>query len=479
MSKSICFILNNREIRSELPPGSVLLDFIRSHERLIGTRSGCREGDCGACAVLVGSLEGGQLVYRSATACLMALGLAHGKHVVTVEGLNLADDLTPVQQALVDQGGSQCGFCTTGFVVSLTGYCLGCQKATLEGAMAALGGNICRCTGYKSIQRAAADVVQALEGITAAERMEELVERGFLPAYFTTISDRLEKMEGDQDPAPDKERPSREEHLPVGGGTDLYVQQPAEMVAVKPLFTAMAADLKTIARENGTCRVGSAATISDLMDSPVLGDIIPHMARFMALIASEPIRNLATVGGNIVNASPIGDPAIIFLALQGRVVLRSKTDERALPLKAFFKGYKELDLQPGELLAAVVFDLPAKRNEFYFNFEKVGKRRRLDIASVNSAIAVELDGGVIKKGALAAGGVAPVPLFLSGASACMVGKAPTAETVGEVATAALEEISPISDIRGSAAYKRLLLRQLIWAHFQRLFPSEIPMEELP
>jgi xanthine dehydrogenase small subunit len=251
------------------------------------------------------------------------------------------------------------------------------------------------------------------------------------------------------------------------------------MVAAKPFFTATAADLKTIARENGTCRVGSAATISDLMDSSLLGDIIPHMARFMALIASEPIRNLATVGGNIVNASPIGDPAIIFLALKSRVVLKSKSEERTLPLKAFFKGYKELDLQPGELLAAVVFDLPAKRNEFYFNFEKVGKRRRLDIASVNSAIALEMEGGVIKKGALAAGGVAPVPLFLSGASACMAGKALTVETVGAVATAALEEISPISDIRGSAAYKRLLLRQLIWAHFQRLFPSEIPMEELP
>ena len=156
------FILNNHHIQTELPSGSLLLDFIRYQQRLTGTKIGCREGDCGACTVLVGSLKDGRVDYLQLTSCLTPLGNVHGKHVVTVEGLNM-DELSPVQQFIVDEGGTQCGFCTVGFVTSLTGYCLSRDQSPVYGdAITAIDGNICRCTGYKSIERATARLTAAL-----------------------------------------------------------------------------------------------------------------------------------------------------------------------------------------------------------------------------------------------------------------------------------------------------------------------------
>lgn len=160
----IRFILNEKTIATELPPGMVLLDFIRYHQHLTGTKIGCREGDCGACTILVGELSNDELSYHSATSCLMPIGNAMGKHIVTVEGINFPDTLNPVQQAMADCGATQCGFCTPGFVMSLAGFCLSNAKATKENAIAAIDGNICRCTGYKSIEKAAVMITEQLQG---------------------------------------------------------------------------------------------------------------------------------------------------------------------------------------------------------------------------------------------------------------------------------------------------------------------------
>ena len=164
MRENIRFILNDEEISSPCPGGMVLLDFIRNHKKLVGTKIGCREGDCGACTVLAGSLEEGRMIYRAMTSCLMPLGNAAGKHIVTIEGLN-RDTLTPVQQAIVDQGGSQCGFCTVGFVMALTGFCLNAHQNAYEKAIAAIDGNMCRCTGYKSLEKAASQIEKAVVAI--------------------------------------------------------------------------------------------------------------------------------------------------------------------------------------------------------------------------------------------------------------------------------------------------------------------------
>ena len=186
------FILNEQSIETDLPTGSTVLDFIRYQKRLMGTKIGCREGDCGACTVLVGSLIDGELHYQSMTSCLMPLGNAEGKHIVTVEGINMKS-LSPVQEAMVECNGTQCGFCTPGFVMSLTGFVLEPSSNT-RGAVAAIDGNICRCTGYKSIERAAANITEQVSDKPATGHLEWLVARGFIPSYFTGIADRLKEL---------------------------------------------------------------------------------------------------------------------------------------------------------------------------------------------------------------------------------------------------------------------------------------------
>src|SRR6478752_2364677 len=189
----IRFILNEQPVATALPAGQTLLDFIRYHQHLKGTKIGCREGDCGACTVLLGTLENGEIKYQSVTSCLVPLGNAAGKHVVTIEGLNLAE-LSPVQQAIIQENGTQCGFCTVGFVVSLTGCCLQKDEPALTKTIAAMDGNICRCTGYKSLERAAFTITEMLKNKPAAEPLNWLAENNFIPNYFQNIPDKLAKL---------------------------------------------------------------------------------------------------------------------------------------------------------------------------------------------------------------------------------------------------------------------------------------------
>src|SRR4051812_16732984 len=225
----IRFILNNEDIETDLPTGVTVLDLVRYHKDLKGTKIGCREGDCGACTILVGELLGDKVKYRSMTSCLMPLANAAGKHVVTVEGINPEDgSLTPVQQAMVDESGTQCGFCTVGFVMSLTGFCVDDTAKTPEMAVSAVDGNICRCTGYKSIERAAG---RMSEQLTANSEQCK-------PAYFSSIPERLRILRATA--AEGETRPLRRvrNQAFVGGGTDVYVQKPEWMAdnGSTPLF---------------------------------------------------------------------------------------------------------------------------------------------------------------------------------------------------------------------------------------------------
>jgi len=184
------FILNNKNIKTELPPGITVLDFIRYEQNLKGTKIGCREGDCGACTVLVGEIKNNVVQYLSMTSCLMPLGNAQGKHIVSVEGINMSE-LNPVQRAIVDEGGTQCGFCTVGFVMSLVGFCVSEKEVTFENAIASIDGNICRCTGYKSLERAAAIIVEQLKSRNEKDIVAWLIQQQFIPSYFSEIPKQL------------------------------------------------------------------------------------------------------------------------------------------------------------------------------------------------------------------------------------------------------------------------------------------------
>ena len=463
----IRFLLNDKTIETDLPPGMVLLDFIRYHQHLFGTKIGCREGDCGACTVLVGELKDDILQYKSMTCCLMPLGNAQGKHIVTVEGIN-ADSvnvLNPVQQAMADEGATQCGFCTPGFVMSLAGFCLDGKEPTQQNAIAAIDGNICRCTGYKSIERAAAKVADLLKEKDGVEPALFLTRKKILPEYFTTIKKKLTHLQSLLSSL--NLLSSRAQRgTTLGGGTDLYVQKHDEMTHATLHFLFDEPGMNGIKQEGNKCILGASVTVSDLRNSLVINAVFPQFQRYSKLVSSTPIRNMATIAGNFVNASPIGDFTIFFLAINANIHFNSG---RELPLRSFYKGYKQLDKKPEEFIERVSFEIPGKNH--LFNFEKVSKRTHLDIASVNSAISIVMDGDKIKSAGISAGGVGPVPMFLKKTSEYLTGKKISEDMVAEVIEIAQSEISPISDARGTKEYKRLLLGQLINAHFLVLFPG--------
>ncbi|MEO6000751.1 MAG: FAD binding domain-containing protein [Chitinophagaceae bacterium] len=478
------FLLNDTLINTHQPPGLVLVDFVRYHRHLMGTKIGCREGDCGACTVLVGELGDEGLQYDSVTSCLMPLANAHGKHIVTVEGINMKAP-NMVQQAMCDEGATQCGFCTPGIVMSLAGFCLKGPPTSQNGApqptqterlLAAVDGNICRCTGYKSIERAAMHVGNIVNDMQGEDPIRHLTRLAIFPDYFSGIKERLHKLKfpsedinvqaGQNNPAT---HTSINGSAFLGGGTDLYVQQHEMLVHRTSNFMFDRVSLKGIYQHDNKCILGASATVSDILQSGIFQQYFPHLSRYIKLVSSTPIRNMATIAGNFINASPIGDLTIFFLSLNAKIILTDDHSTRELPLQDLYQGYKTLAKRPEEYIKQVWFTLPDKNA--LFNFEKVSKRTNLDIASVNTAMTITLEDDTIIHARLSAGGVGPIPLFLSETSTFLEGKKLTAYTIQQAIEKAASETSPISDVRGTATYKRLLLKQLIKAHFITLFPN--------
>jgi xanthine dehydrogenase small subunit len=479
----IKFILNNQTIETELPRGTTVLDFARYYKNLKGTKIGCREGDCGACTVLVGELSGETIKYRTQTSCLMPLANADGKHVVTVEGINRADgELTPVQSALVEQSGTQCGFCTVGFVMSLTNFCIDDTPKTAEMAVSAIDGNICRCTGYKSIERACETVVggqrsvvsekqSSVSGQSAAvgnENLRAAIVNEIVPEYFDGIKEKLVELQTSNRPPTTDHRP-----LFLGGGTDLYVQRPEEMVHSEAENLFDNSQLRFITESDEFVEFGASVVVTDLLESDVFQRLFPDLYKHLKLVSSTPIRNMATIAGNFVNASPIGDMTAWFLALDAEILVRTASgSDRVIPLRDFYLGYKQLAKRDEEFITKIRF-----RKDFtHFNFEKVCKRTYLDIATVNTAIALKSvppasAGGfpLITNAHVSAGGVFATPLYLRKTSEHLRGQKISESLVKEAAEILQSEIAPISDVRGTAEYKRLLARQLFTAHFVELF----------
>jgi xanthine dehydrogenase small subunit len=462
------FILNNEMITTKVEKGTTVLDFVRYHQHLRGTKIGCREGDCGACTVLVGTLDGNKVSYQTMTCCLMPLANAYGKHIVTIEGIN-TDKLNPAQQAMVEEGGTQCGFCTVGFIVSMTGFCMEADQATYKEAVASVDGNICRCTGYKSIERACARMVKSMKNKDAKSPVEWLIKKGHLPPYFSTIASRIKKIKKIKSA-------SKKNNIPVGGGTDLYVQRPEEMIDKAAVHLFDKKKYKDIKSKGNYIYIGAEATATDILQSPLIQKHFPSLDEDMKLVSSTPIRNMGTIAGNFVNASPIGDLTIYFLALDSDVVLERNGKERIVPLNKFYLGYKKLDKKSNEVVRWIRFKKPTKTQ--LYNFEKVCKRTHLDIASVNSAALISKKGNKIIEAHISIGGVGPIPTYLFKTCQFLKGKTITPEIVEQAHQVLAKEISPISDARGSADYKRLLARQLFFAHFIELFPAKFSLTSL-
>ncbi|MBA3785563.1 MAG: FAD binding domain-containing protein [Acidobacteria bacterium] len=404
--------------------------------------------------------------------------------MVTVEGINRPNnELTEVQRVMVDESGTQCGFCTVGFVMSLTGFFLDETEKSCEMAISSIDGNICRCTGYKSIERAAKRVSGRWSAVSGQKNSENnldvAIKKGIVPNYFSEIKEKLVQLKQETN------RPLTTDHRPlfVGGGTDLYVQRPEELIYASAENLFDDADLRFIEETNEFIELGASVTVTDLLVSPVMQKLFPNLYKHLKLVSSTPIRNMATLAGNFVNASPIGDMTVWFLALNASIVFNNN---REIPLSELYLGYKTLAKSENEFIKMIRF----RKDVQHFNFEKVCKRTFLDIASVNTAISLRVSSPTVKEGFpnhdkarahawatdtvivdahVSAGGVAPIPLYLKKTSEFLRGKEISDETIFEANEIIQSEISPISDVRGSAEYKRLLLRQLFIGHFVELF----------
>lgn len=481
--ESVSFLLNENRIETEAPAGLLLLDFLRNHKRLVGTKEGCKEGDCGACSVLVGELDGDQVRYRPMTSCLIPLGEMHGRHVVTVEGVADRRKLNPAQAAMVSTGGSQCGFCTPGFIVSMTWYLLDASREApnLEGFKRAISGNLCRCTGYGSILRAGQSLVDDFspggkyDTIWKAEdRATALADAGMIPEYFKNAPSMLAEIEPEftGDPS-DAAQPD----FIIGGGTDLYVQQGEHIPTSRVAILNRYPEMRGMRRDQETLVVGALTTFEEFAENAIVRQFMPDVDHFMWLIASLHLRNRATLVGNIINASPIGDMTAILLALDTELVMRFGDSERVVRLKDFYQGYKVYDKKPHEVVTEIRLPIPSSGT--VVNFEKVSKRKALDIASANGAAKMRLDDdGTVAEFSAAAGGVAPIPLWLEETGRAVVGRKLDRTLVAEALEVAMGEIAPISDVRGSADYKRLLTRQFLIAHFLKLSDGKLSLAEV-
>jgi xanthine dehydrogenase small subunit len=425
---AIDFLLNGRAVRAEGDAQTTLLDFLRAGG-LTGAKEGCAEGECGACTVVMVRPRDGRAAYIPVNSCLMFLPMAAGQEIVTVEALAGGGPLHEVQRAMVECGGSQCGYCTPGFVMSLFAeqYRPGRTQPCDPHAM---GGNLCRCTGYRPIAAAAARIGES-PGDAWSRRLAE-------PAPALAAAE----CEGFVRPDSLAECFARLREHPqarlIAGGTDLLVEANLRQKRFPYLISLEALEELRVLRETDSeIEIGAGLPLSEI-------GVLPR--EFMDLFASPLIRNRATLGGNLATASPIGDSAPLLLVMDARVHLASADGERELALTEFFLGYRKTVLRPGEMIVSVKLPRPLPR---IVRFYKAAKRRMDDISTVAAAFAIGADGRL----RMAYGGVAPLPLRAFEAEV-----APDAQHAREVLASTLR---PITDHRGSAAYRLALAQNLL------------------
>lgn len=449
----IRFTLNGREVIADgFDPHTTLLWFLRERG-LTGTKEGCAEGECGACAVAVvrAGLDG-RARYDTVNSCLVPLATVADREVITVEGIAGERALHPVQKALVERGGSQCGYCTPGFVVSMftEHYRRGRDGYDPE----AVGGNLCRCTGYRPIREAVAALPAPDPDDPFQRRLDNPPPRlaavrhegGGARFYRPSCIDEALSVLADEPGA-----------RLVAGGTDVFVEanlRHARWDAIVSLEDVP--ELRVFESRDDALVLGAGLPLSFIEEE--IGDEPRALAELFPLFSSRLIRNRATLGGNLVNASPIGDGPPVLLALDAEVVLASRRGRRTVPLDGFFTAYRETALAPGELLVSVRIPRPFPALSRFF---KVSKRVLDDISTVAAAFAFDLDGDVVTRARLAYGGVAATPLRAKDAEAALVGRPLTPQTVAEVRPLLEACFTPIGDHRGSAAYRKAMVGALL------------------
>jgi xanthine dehydrogenase small subunit len=473
--KTIQFVRGGEVVAlANVPPSRTLLELLREDLGLTGTKEGCGEGDCGACTVVVGAVEGDHIRYRAVNSCIKLAHSMDGMALWTVEDLAAADgSLHPAQQSMVDCHGSQCGFCTPGFVMSLFGMyqnhvCQG-QAITRELAQQALSGNLCRCTGYRPIL----DAAQQMAALPAVA-----VDEADLLSKLKLLAQKLQGLEADSAymsprtlAALLQARADHPEAQLVAGCTDvgLWVTKQHRQFG-QVLDLSQVEELRQVQPDGKLIAIGAAVTLSDAFAALVADR--PQLQAFASRFAGLPVRNAGTLGGNVANGSPIGDSMPLLIALGAHVVLMSwragQQFSRDMPLEQLYTGYRQNLMAPDEVLAWIKVPKPGQE---LLRVYKISKRYDDDISAVCLAVNLQIEGGKVVKASIGAGGVAATPVRAVQTEAALAGQPWTAQTVQQAMATLRAEFSPISDMRASSAYRSEVLGNLLqrfWLESQGL-----------
>ena len=450
---NVLFLLNGETVDVDTHPTQTLLDWLRETRHLTGTKEGCNEGDCGACSVMVTDQNGA----RTLNACILFMPQLHGKAVRTVEGLAAPDGtLHPVQQAMIDNHGSQCGFCTPGFVMSMaTGHLNG--RTDHDDVLA---GNLCRCTGYAPIIRAA----KASEGTPVPEHLRDTPLQLGKDTQISApeTSDELARWY--------KANP---EGTLIAGATDVGLWVTKHFAELKDVaFLNRCTDLQQIEDQGDNLRIGAAVTMTDVLKA--VRDLHPSYAETIRRYGSEQVRNAATIGGNIANGSPIGDNPPALIALGATLHLRCGDTRRDMPIEDFFIAYGKQDRQPGEFVEAVTIPKSAPALRCY----KLSKRFDQDISAVCGCFDITVESGKITAARIAFGGMAGTPMRAASLEDALVGRTWAFETLQIAAEKLTEDFQPMSDMRASASYRMEAAQGQLLRYFDDISGNETNVLEV-
>ncbi len=468
VSAAVRFVLNGEVVAlDDVEPTRTVLQYLREDRGLTGTKEGCAEGDCGACTVVVAELlaDGEGLRYRAINSCIQFLPTLDGRALLTVEALSgEGAPLHPVQQAMVNRHGSQCGFCTPGFVMSLFALYKSSPRPSREAVDTALAGNLCRCTGYRPIVDAAVAMYDAgvaaggpddtaLSGALRSLAPRRAVAAGhgdrryFAPVTLEQLAELVQDYPGS---------------TLLAGGTDVGLWVTKHYRDLDTLiYIGGVRELQVVDESPDGLVIGAAVTLSDAI--PALLAHYPELEEMFVRFASPPIRNAATLGGNIANGSPIGDAMPALIALGARLGLRRGADTRELALEDFYLDYQQTALAAGEFVERIA--VPRRRRGQIVRNYKLSKRFDQDISAVCAAFSLQLDGDTVETVRIAYGGMAATPKRARQAESVLAGKRWTETTVRDAMAALDADYTPLTDMRASAAYRREAAANLLYRFF--------------
>jgi len=463
MSERLTFVLNGERVDlQDFSPTETLLSFLRNQRALTGSKEGCAEGDCGACTVIIGELENGQISYRSVNACIAFLPMLHGRLVITIEGVaGPQGQLHPVQQAIIDHHGSQCGFCTPGFVMSLYALHLGGEQADRAAINNAFSGNLCRCTGYGPLISAAeqALVQETPDWEAARQRKNSQLLDGLVPDKAVSFSSHGGRWDM---PVELEELARLCEQAPratlVAGASDIGLWVTKQMKSLPHLIdVTRVSELRKIEVEETLIRIGAAVRYSEAHE--IIAEHFPDFGELMRRIGGGQVRNTGTLGANIANGSPIGDTPPVLIALAAMLVLRCGSKTRTIALEDYFIAYGQQDRSSGEFIEAI--EIPRLENPEQLKCYKLSKRFDQDISSLCGCFNIKIEQGVVVEARIAYGGMAGIPARARQVETALIGKPWNRATIATAQAAYGDDFAPLDDVRGASEYRLLAARNLL------------------